>query len=151
MSLPATITPVFNKKSYPIPIEMRPLWRISLIVISIALVSKPKPYLDLAKVNILVWMLIRKSQWNNYNDYCFGQTHTIPLVSVDTATYKAFEFALSKQLIQLENGRLSLLEAGHKLYETLVLNEIMNDERVFLSQIGKKLTEKKVTEMTGGK
>ena len=51
---------IISDKSYPLPIEMRPLWRICLIVVTLAVVSGDKRYLDVKKVNILVWMLIRR-------------------------------------------------------------------------------------------
>lgn len=93
MNESVNIKPVISDKPYPVPIEMRPLWRICLIVVSIAVVSGEKSYLDIKKVNILVWMLIRRTRWDEYERFLVGQSNDIPLVSVDTATYKAVEFA----------------------------------------------------------
>lgn len=146
------IKPVISDKRYSIPIEMRPLWRISLIIISIIIVSGEKKYLDLKKVNILVWMLIRKNRWEEYEDYLLGRTDNIPLVSVDTTTYKAVEFSIAKKLIKIENenGRLYITEDGEKLFAVLMENDIMNEERNFLEQVGKKLSDNKIKGLTGG-
>ena len=146
----ATVKTVISDKSYPVPIEMRPLWRICLIVISLAVVSDDKRYLDVKKVNILVWMLIRRTRWDEYEDFLTGRTLDIPLVSVDTATYKAVEFAIAKEFVTLEAGRLYMTKNSDELYSLLLKNDIMKAEIEFLTINGKKLTEQKVKELTGG-
>ncbi len=151
MTVEQKIKPVISDKPYPISIEMRPLWRISLIIISIVVVSGDKKYLDLKKVNILVWMLIRKNKWEDYEEYLLGRTDDIPLVSVDTATYKAVEFSIVKELVKLENGRLTITKSGEDLFSILIENNIMIEEMDFLKQVGKKLSDKKVKGLTGGK
>ena len=151
MNIGKKIKPIISNKPYPIPIEMRPLWRICLIIISIIIVSSDKKYLDLKKVNILVWMLIRKNKWEEYEEYLLGRMLEVPLVSVDTATYKAVEFSIVKQLVKLEDGRLYITEDGEELFSILIENDIMGDEMDFLKHIGQKLSDKKVKGLTGGK
>ncbi|MEW8152018.1 MAG: hypothetical protein AB2810_17890, partial [Candidatus Thiodiazotropha endolucinida] len=129
---------VISDKAYPVPIEMRPLWRICLIIISIAVVSGEKKYLDSKKVNILVWMLIRKRRWDEYENYLLGRTNGIPLVSVDTATYKAVEFSIAKGFVLLKDGRVKIKDSGQVLHEILVKNESMQDEMYFLKKKKKK-------------
>ena len=146
----ATVRTVISDKSYPVPIEMRPLCRICLIVISLAVVSGEKRYLDVKKVTILVWMLIRRARWDEYEDFLTGRTFDIPLVSVDTATYKAVEFAIAKEFITLEAGRLYMTKNSDELYSLLIKNDIMTAEIDYLTRNGKKLTDKKVKELTGG-
>ncbi len=151
MTMERTIKPKISNKPYPIPIEMRPLWRICLIIISIVVVSGDKKYLDQKKVNILVWMLIRKNRWEEYENYLLGRDNNIPLVSVDTATYKAVEFAIAKNFIKLEDGRLHITTSGEELFSVLVENNIMDEERKFLEeQVGKKLSDNKINGLTGG-
>lgn len=139
-----------SDKPYPVPIEMRPLWRICLIVIAITVVSGEKRYLDIKKINILVWMLIRKTRWNEYESFLTGRSKDIPLVSVDTATYKAVEFAIAKEFVTLDSGRLYLTKNSDNLFSLFKEIQIMGDEIEFLSMNGKKLTDKKVKELTGG-
>lgn len=141
--------PIISDKPYPISIEMRPLWRISLIIIAIAIVGAEKKYLDVKKVNILVWMLIRKSRWGEYEGYLLGRSFDIPLVSVDTATYKAVEFSIVKEFARLESGRLYITSSGEELFTVLSENNIMAEEIEFLSNFGKKLSESKVKGLTG--
>jgi len=144
------IKPVISDKPYSVPIEMRPLWRICLILISIVALSGEKRYLSLKKVNMLVWMLIRKKRWNEYEDYLYGRVLDIPLVSVDTATYKAVEFALAKNFIILKDGRLHVTENGLEVCQLVIDNEIMIEELLFLEKSGKKLSDRKVKEISGG-
>lgn len=142
--------PSISDKPFPVPIEMRPLWRMCLILISIVVVSAEKRYLDTKKVNILVWMLIRRSQWDAYEQYLLDMSPAIPLVSVDTATYKALEFLLATQLVTITDGRIHVTDHGIDLVATLGANQIMLDEIDFLTRLGKKLTAEKVRGLTGG-
>ncbi len=144
------IKPVISDKPYSVPIEMRPLWRICLILISIAALSGDKRYLNVKKVNMLVWMLIRKKRWEEYKNYLYGRTLDLPLVSADAATYKAVEFALAKNFIQLKDGRLHITDSGLEVYQLVVDNEIMSEEIEFLEKVGKKLSDKKIKAITGG-
>ena len=150
MSNHSRTKPVVSKKPYSIPIEMRPLWRISLLVASIVTIGGEKRYLSIKKANMLVWMLIRQSRWDEYENYLYGRTMDLPLVSTDTATYKAVEFALAKGLISLNSGRLHVSDSGIELYKLLVENDIMTNEISFLKNVGKKLTDKKVRAITEG-
>ncbi|MDR7088592.1 hypothetical protein [Cellvibrio fibrivorans] len=138
-----------EKKPYSVPIEMRPLWRICLIVVCVLCVSQDKKYLNLKKVNILVWILIRKKMWSEYEDYLLGRSSKVPLISVDTATYKAIEISIAKGILNLERDRLYVASAGDNLFKTIMENEIMAEEISFLNSVGSKLSESKIKEMTG--
>lgn len=144
------IKTVISDKSYPLPIEMRPLWRICLIVVSLVIVSGDKRYLDIKKVNILVWMLIRRARWDEYEEFLHERSKDIPLVSVDTAMYRAVEFAIAKEFVTLEAGRIYMTGKADSLYSLLIENGIMQAEIEYLKRNGKKLTDRKVKEMTGG-
>ena len=150
MSESSKVKTVISDKYYPLPIEMRPLWRICLIVISLAVVSGEKRYLDVKKVNILVWMLIRRSRWDEYDNFLNDRSKDIPLVSVDTAMYKAVEFAIAKEFVTLNSGRVHMTENADDLYSLLIENKIMEAEITYLLKNGKKLTDRKVKELTGG-
>tara|TARA_R110001592_G_scaffold1874_34_gene11592 strand:- start:3223 stop:3681 length:459 start_codon:yes stop_codon:yes gene_type:complete len=139
-----------SNKPYSVPIEMRPLWRMCLILVSIAALSGDKRYLSVKKVNMLVWMLIRQHRWDEYEDYLYERTRDIPLVSADTATYKAVELALAKGFIRLEDARLHITDTGLEIHQLLLDNDIMCEEIWFLTNIGKKLSDEKIKAITGG-
>lgn len=141
---------IISDKPYPLPIEMRPLWRICLIVVSLAVVSGDKRYLDVKKVNILVWILIRRARWDDYEGFLHDRSKDIPLVSVDTAMYKAVEFAIAKEFLTLKVGRIYMTKNADDLYALLVENGIMDAEISYLKINGKKLTDRKVKELMGG-
>lgn len=149
MEAKSAIKTKISRRAFPIAIEMRPLWRISLIVIAIKIVGGDKLCLDTKKLNILVWMLIRSVNWDDYEEYLQGRALDIPFVSVDTATYKAVEFASAKKFVYMEEGRLYITEQGSQLFDLLVETQVMEAERAFLLKNGKKLTDTKVKEITG--
>ena len=78
-----------------------------------------------------------------------GRTDDIPLVSVDTATFKAIEFLVAKNLVSISSGRIHVTDNGADLYSVLIDNDIMRDEISFLINFGKRLTEDKVNGLTG--
>ncbi len=135
---------IVSDKRYPLPVEMRPLWRMCLIIISIVVVSGPKKYLDSKKLNILVWMLIRRAKWEEYEDYLLERRHNVPLVSIDTATYKALELLVAKDYVALDDGKIFITEIGEQLYKVLNEQSVMYEEISFLDRLGRKLTEAKV-------
>lgn len=143
------IRPIVSDKPYPVPIELRPLWRICLILICIEQVGGEKRYLSVGKVNILVWMLIRKARWSEYEEFLTGRSEDIPFVSADTATYKAVEFAIAKEFVKLEEGKLHITEAGIEVCGILSRNEVMSEELDFLADFGRKLTDSKIKRITG--
>lgn len=150
MNTEREVVPVFSDKPYSVSIEMRPLWRICLILICVFVVSDGKKYLNSKKLNILVWMLIRKKRWHEYESYLLNHSSDIPLVSVDTATFKAIEFSVAKGFLLLEGDRVYITENGEKLYYLLVNNNLMENEILFLEKFGKKLSDNKVKGLTGG-
>lgn len=150
MNKELNVKPIVSDKPYSVSIEMRPLWRICLILICVSVVSGDKKYLNSKKVNILVWMLIRKNRWQEYEDYLLNRSENIPLVSIDTATFKAVEFSIAKGFLSLENDKIYVTDTGEELFSLLVENNIMDEEVCFLKQLGKKLSDNKVKGLTGG-
>ncbi|MDO6513733.1 hypothetical protein [Neptuniibacter sp. 2_MG-2023] len=150
MNKELNVKPIVSDKPYSVTIEMRPLWRICLILICVSVVSGDKKYLSSKKVNILVWMLIRKNRWQEYEDYLLNRSENIPLVSIDTATFKAVEFSIAKGFLSLENDKIFVTDTGEELFSLLVENNIMDEEVCFLKQLGKKLSDNKVKGLTGG-
>lgn len=144
------IRTVVSDKPYPIPIEMRPLWRVSLIMISIYISSGKNDYIDLKKCNILVWMLVRETKWSDYEDFLLDRTKKSPLVSVDSATYKATELAIAKGYIKVLDSRLYITPLGIEFVKIIISNNIMTDEISFLERFSKKLTIKKIKNLIGG-
>ena len=150
MNKELNVKPVVSDKPYSVSIEMRPLWRICLILICVSVVSGDKKYLNSKKVNILVWMLIRKNRWLEYEEYLLERSRNIPLVSIDTATFKAVEFSIAKDLLSLNGDKVFVTGCGEALFSALIENNIMGDEIDFLKRLGKKLSDSKVKGLTGG-
>jgi len=139
-----------SSKPYAIPIEMRPLWRICLVVISIAIVQNKEKKLDINKVNILIWMLIRKKSWEEYSKFLLKETTQPPFISIDTMTYKAIEFSVAKEFIGIEGQKIFLTNNGWELFYLLEEHELFVLEREFLASYGKKITVNMVKKITGG-
>jgi len=137
-----------TNKSLPVLIEMRPAWRISLMLLVIDVVGEDKGYIDYKKLVVLIWMVIRTKHWPEYQKFLSGGEE-IPFISVDTATQKALELAANKSFVKAEDSRVYLLEEGKKIVELILENQLLASESAFLKEYGKKLTSKKVDQIMG--
>lgn len=133
---------VFSDLGFPVPVEQRPLWRLSIICCCISTLGKPESGLNLNKVRVACWMLIRKHLWQQYIDYvCYGNGKK-PKVAVDRATDRAIELGLEKDFFSLINGRLVISDNGALLMKISEENTLFTEEKDFLIYIKTKLTDK---------
>lgn len=140
-----------NNKPYPIPIEMRPLWRITLIVIIVKIMTKKNKKIDLQKLNIMLWMLIRSHDWNSFKLFLDGKIQSAPFISSDQANYIAIELSFKKELIQFNKEKIETTSLSENLFNTLIENNLFKDEIIFVENYLSKITVDKIDKMLGKK
>ena len=141
----------FNNKPYPVPVEMRPLWRISLIIIIVkTMLLKNKP-IDLKKLNIMLWMLIRNQDWGEFKIFLNERNHPAPFISSDQANYIAIELTFKKNLIKFNNQKIETTALSDSFYHQIRENNLFNDEIIFMENHLSKITFDKIEKMIGRK
>ncbi|POA29119.1 MULTISPECIES: hypothetical protein [unclassified Pseudomonas] len=143
----STSTLKISEQGYPLPIEMRPLWRISLIIISLNNLKDKNSQVTINKIKVAVWMLIRKQQWAFYVERLTNKD-TFD-ISIDRSDEKAIELCLAKNLILIEDSRLSLTELGISLNSLISEENILTSEVDFLQSISSSLTNTAVSKILG--
>lgn len=138
-----------NNKSYPIPIEMRPLWRISLVILIIKTSTTNNKSVDLRKLNILLWMIIRNHDWGVFRKFLYEKNIRAPFISSDQANYLAIELAFKIDLIQFSNEKIILTEKSELFSMRIEENKLFISERSFLESIISKLTVEKINLIMG--
>ena len=140
---------LINNRPYPIPIEMRPLWRISLVILIVHIITANNKNVDLRKLNILLWMVIRNHDWGTFKKFLFDKDTKAPFISTDQANYLAIELAFKKDLIQFSNQKIVLTDQAHLFVLILEENKLFISERFFLENIFSKLTVEKINLIMG--
>lgn len=140
-----------SHKPYPIDIEMRPLWRISLIVLIVNFFYEKNKKLDLQRLNILLWMVIRTGKWQLYSRYLHEKDQSAPFMSSDQASFVAIEIALENKIVAYEGNKIIPLSTANELYTLIVENGLMKSEREFIAENAAKLSQTKIDGIMGKK
>lgn len=140
----------FRNKPYPLAIEMRPLWRMCLVIIIVKNMQLKNRSIDLKKLNILLWMTIKHQNRYIFERFLVEKNSPIPFISSDQANYVAIELAFNKNLIQLNHEeRIYLTDKSEHLYNLIFENNLFKDEIDFMNNFGYKLTQKNIDKIIG--
>ncbi len=134
-------------QGFPLPIELRPLWRIALIVLSVNSLKDKSGYAPINKIKIATWMLNRKNLWSFYVESLEDKASFV--IALDDSDEKAINICMVKELIFLRDDKLGLTDLGVALTSTICSENIFPDEREFLTEISKKLTNAAVSKILG--
>lgn len=140
----------FKNKPYPLAIEMRPLWRMCLVIIIVKNMHLKNRSIDLKKLNILLWMTIKHQNSYIFERFLIEKNAPIPFISSDQANYVAIELAFNKDLIKLAHDeRIYLTDKSEHLYNLIFENNLFKDEIDFMNNFGYKLTQKNIDKIIG--
>lgn len=140
-----------NNKPYPVPVEMRPLWRIGLVVLTVKRMSTLKKSLDLNKLNVVLWMLIRNHNWEEFNIFLRNNHENIPFITSDQANYIAIELAFNKGLIKFNEEKIITTQDGDNFFHQIIENSIFNNELNFINENASYFTNVMIDKIVGKK
>lgn len=134
---------------YPLPIEQRPMWRVSLLCIVIKVAGNKEGKIKLNKVRVFLWMLIRSQKWDEYFDSLSTKNGKALTLSSDKSTDKAIELAIAKNIVDLENDSVRLASQGYTLLALIGELQLLDNEIKFLESIKSKITDNYVRRILG--
>lgn len=140
-----------DNKPYPVPVEMRPLWRISLVVIIVKTMIIKNKTIDLKKLNVMLWMLIRNQEWEKFKKFLIEKDKPAPFISSDQANYIAIELAFKKDLIRFEQDKIETTYLADNFYEHILKHSLFNAEIKFIDDYLSKISFDKIEKMLGKK
>lgn len=146
-----SIKVTINNKPYPIPVEMRPLWRIGLVVLIVKRMNTLKKTIDLKKLNVMLWMLIRSHNWENFKLFLNNNNQTAPFITSDQANYIAIELAFNKELIKFNEEKIITTKNGDLFFNFIIENSIFSNELNFINQNSLAFTNVKIDQIMGKK
>jgi hypothetical protein len=152
VEIPELDTPfVFNERPESIPGDLRPLWRIGLLLLMLYLASRGKRS-SFGRLHVLNWAL----RSDEGRDSLLGilERRLFPgtvVVRIEPSLNRAVDFAHGEGLLRKVGGnRIELTSTGEaEAKRILGHDEIFEGEKKYLEQVGKKLTETLVDELFG--
>jgi hypothetical protein len=149
----------FTPRPRPLPGDLRPVWRLNVLALSIHQCHSGRATLE--QLHVLNWALRSQATRRLFLEYIAG--HKSPdqvIVRYDPSLSRAVEFALAEGIVQRSERqetirevrepsatqyRISLTARGRVLVDELFsLDDCLQEEKEFLKQIGKKVTQKQV-------
>ena len=142
----------FNKRPEPIPASLRPIYRVTLILLILKL-NCSKGTASLLKIYFFNWVLKSKS----LQDYFFEASKkrncfTLGLIHLDPMINLALRIAIAENLVTInQNAKYSLTNKGTNyldgIFETF--QDFLADEMQVLSAFSTKISEVKLNRDLG--
>ncbi|PEW38898.1 hypothetical protein [Bacillus sp. K6W] len=139
----------FKKRPIALSAEYRPLFKIVQLMLVLKICSQ-REKASLLKLHLFSWMMRNQEEMENTNKLIrTNQLDTIPIWRLEPSLNRALNFAVAEQLLIHKDGKYSLADKG-KVFIQEILNDedFMKVEKSFLKSIGKRITEKKVRELS---
>jgi len=140
----------FKKKPIPLPVEYRPMYQIAIISMVLRYCCRGN-VANLQKLHLFSWSLYSESNMSELkklveNDY---RTH-IPHWAIDPALNRALVYAVEDKICELtSNKKYKLTTKGISFVDLIELdNDLFQQEKLFLNQIGKQITDDVVDKLT---
>lgn len=126
----------------------RPMYKISLVLM-ILHYNGYGGKSSLLKLHLFSWALKSDKNLNALKEFVTSNfKKDIKFFGIELTLNRALNLAYAQKLISVEKGNYFLLEKGHEFVKAIIEDkELFVIEKQTLSFIGKKITEKKITEL----
>lgn len=150
--IPELDTPfVFNGRPESIPGDLRPLWRIGVLLLMLYMASWGKKS-SFGRLHVLNWALRSDEGRDALLGILEGRLNPgTVVVRIEPSLNRAVDFAHGEGLLKKVGGdRVQLTSTGEaEAKRILDQDELFARERRYLEQVGKRLTEALVTDLFG--
>lgn len=140
---------VFNRRATAVPGDLRPLWRIDLVLLMLRKCCRGGRS-SFARLHVLSWASLSPES-RSLLVRMLDKEETVEslIVRVEPSLNRAVDLAIGEGLIRRVNGnRYELTPAGVARADTLVETEdCLDEEKAFVEQVGRRVTESLVNEL----
>lgn len=142
---------IFRSRPDPLPPEMRPEWRIAVLVLALQKCGWGGK-MTLKKAHVVNWAVRDQASRETFLRMMKGDRQMEDVVvRFDPAFNRALDFAVGEGLVALEKKTtglvIELLSAGKELAETIEKHDdCLNEERAFFDAV-KKIPQQKIEEL----
>lgn len=134
---------VFKLRPQPVPGDLRPLWRIGLILLILRISSRANKS-TLGRLHVLNWAIRSKQNQEQLLSLVSGTISPDALfIRIEPSLNRALDLAQGEGLVIRISGRsIKLTKKGSEVADVLIeSNEILVEEKIFLEKLGKRVTE----------
>lgn len=136
----------FSRKAIPIPAEYRPLYKIAQILQVLQIASRGQRA-SLLKLHLFSWAFKSGENMDKLIEIKNNQIiRDIRIWGLEPSLNRALVYAVSEGLCDHVSGSYKLTEKGENFVKLLLEEEtLLLEQRSFLMEVGKGITEKLVT------
>ncbi len=142
----------FRQRPMAIPADLRPGWRIGLIVLLLKNCCRAHKS-SFARLHVLSWGFRTATGRRQLMDAAEGRVAPDAILArVEPFLNQAVDYAIGEGLVRRdEGGRIELTDPGRQFaLELEATPEVFREEKLYISQIRSKVTESLVDRMFGG-
>jgi hypothetical protein len=145
MALKVTTAFTFRRRPSAIPADLRPHWRIAVILLILSKGSRGQQA-SLKKLHVLNWAMKSDQARARFRDYCAGLARPDDvIIRFEPSLDRAVGFAVAEGLVQFEDGRkLSMTDRGRRLAAEIDKSDVLQQEKFFLDEVRAKATETRI-------
>ncbi len=130
----------FSRNKVPIPPEMRPIYRISQIIL-VLYFSSTKQTASLLKLQLFNWGLQNAGRYERLIK--LKETNHFPIIRFDPFLNRALNYGVGMGVLAFnkKTGKFSLTEKGEAFAQNIINKEVFLEEKKFLKAIRKSLSD----------
>ena len=142
--LPSGVSFLFKRRPSPLPGDLRPTWRVSLLLLMLLYSRGQKA--SLQKLHVLSWALHSEETRELLVKYADGEISKDEIIPrIEPSLNRAISFATAEKLVIVEAGKnLKLEPKGAAAARELEAADVFSAEKGFLQRIKPFLTEQNV-------
>lgn len=131
----------FSRRKVPISPELRPMYRISQIVL-ILYISSTKQTASLLKLQLFNWCLKNEKRYDRLIN--LKKTNVFPIIRFDPFLNRALNYGVAMGVFEFNQntGKFSLTKKGEELAVNILSENVFIKEVRFLKDIKKSLSDK---------
>jgi hypothetical protein len=131
----------FSRKRVPISPELRPMYRISQIILILHL-SSTKQTASLLKLQLFNWGLQNEGRYEGLLKLKEETSH-FPIIRFDPFLNRALNYGVAMSVFSFsdKNGKFTLTEKGEVLAQRILKEDVFLEEKKFLKAIKKSLSD----------
>ncbi|TVX83704.1 hypothetical protein FQP34_00145 [Peribacillus simplex] len=140
----------FKNKKVPISAEMRPLYRITRLLLVLEYASR-KNTASLIKLQLFDWTFQNSERYSVLKNLI--STENFPIIKFDPFVIRALNYGIGLGLIEINdtNQNFTLSSKGKEWLFSVKSQEVFQNELQLLKIIKKSITEVKIKELSKGR
>lgn len=133
----------FTKRKQFIPCEMRPIWKMSLLIIIVGVLRK-NDACSLKRIHVANWVTKKQQHLDELLDWSNKNTNIKPEVRMEPSVDKALELLISDGYLNKVAGRLEFSDLGEAAFLSLNQDSIFLLEKEYLDKAKRYLSDANV-------